>query len=136
MHHLRCAALALAIFGVSPLAIAADTMKPIVSSAAEGSHVFCASSCILRSLYVTTGAVSGYLMTFNTTTPPADGSLDGTPGHEKPIECLPAAAASMLGIDFGETADVYSTGLTAVFSTTGCFTKTLSGTAFFKGRVQ
>lgn len=117
---------------------AAETIKSAVSAAAESNHVFCDATgtspvhkapCIIRSLYVTTGAVAGYLMTFNAVSAPADGAVT-------PVECVVAPANSTVSIDFGETAEPYVTGMTAVFSSTGCFTKTASATAFFKGRMQ
>lgn len=108
---------------------AAENISAVVSSAAEGSRVFCSGKCFLRSLYVTSGAVAGYLMTFNATSAPGDGAVT-------PRECVAVPANTTVGIDFGETMEDYNVGLTAVFSTTGCFTKTASATAFFKGRKQ
>lgn len=108
------------------------------SLAAESSHVFCdavgafpvhKAPCFIRSVYVTTGATAGYLMTFDAASAPGDGAVT-------PVECVIAPANSTASIDFGETTEPYGTGLTAVFSTTGCFTKTTSATAFFKGRAQ
>lgn len=122
---------------VSP-AFAAENIKPAVSAATEGSHVFCDATgtapvhkapCFIRSLYVTTGATAGYLMTFNAVSAPGDGAVT-------PVECVVAPANVTVSLDFGETSEQYGTGLTAVFSSTGCFTKTISATAFFKGRAQ
>ena len=115
---------------VAPTSASAAGITPIVSASAEGSHVLKGSPGNLYSLYVTTGATSGYVMTFNATTAPADGAVT-------PIECVPVFATSTLGLTFGSgPPDVYSTGITAVFSSTGCFTKTVSATAFFKARVM
>lgn len=116
----------------------AEAIKSDRSTSAESNHVFCDATgtapvhkapCFIRSLYVTTGAVAGYLMTFNAVSAPGDGAVT-------PTECIAAAANQTVAIDFGETSEQYTTGLTAVFSTTGCFTKTASATAFFKGRAQ
>jgi hypothetical protein len=134
------------LFGVALLlgallafqARSAEAIKSAVSAAAESSHVFCDATgaspvhkapCFLRSLYVTTGAVAGYVMTFNAVSAPADGAVT-------PVECIAAPANSTVSLDFGETTEQYVTGLTAVFSSTGCFTKTASATAFFKLRAQ
>ena len=115
---------------VAPTSASAAGITPIVSASAEGSHVLKGSPGNLYSLYVTTGATSGYVMTFNATTAPAYGAVT-------PIECVPVFATSTLGLTFGSgPPDVYSTGITAVFSSTGCFTKTVSATAFFKARVM
>jgi hypothetical protein len=115
---------------VPPSSAAAVGITPVVSAALEGSHVLKASAGNLYSLYVTTGTTAGYLMTFNATSAPADGAVT-------PIDCASAPANATTSITFnGAPPDVYSTGITAVFSTTGCFTKTISATAFFKGRIQ
>lgn len=119
-------------------AFAAENIKSAVSGAAEASHVFCDATgtspvhkapCFIRSLYVTTGATGGYLMTFNAVSAPSNGAVT-------PVECVVAPANQTVAIDFGETSEQYVTGLTAVFSSTGCFTQTTSATAFFKGRVN
>ena len=68
----------------------------------------------LLSLYVTTGATAGYVMTFNATGAPADGTVT-------PIECVMAPANSTVSISFDGPPDIYSIGIVAVFSTTGCF---------------
>jgi len=106
-------------------------LTPIVSSAAEASHVLKSlPDGVLYSLYVTTGATAGYLMTFNATSVPADGAVT-------PVECVIAPANSTVAVTFGSgPPDSYPVGITAVFSSTGCFTKTASATAFFKGRVK
>lgn len=117
---------------------AAEAINSARSGAAESNHVFCDATgtapvhkapCQIRSIYVTTGASAGYLMTFNAVSAPADGAVT-------PVECVSVPATTTVSIDFGTTAEPYVTGLTAVFSTTGCFTKTASATAFFKGRMQ
>lgn len=115
---------------IAPTAAAAAGITPVVSAAAEGSHVLKSGAGNLYSLYVSTGAAAGYLMTFNATSAPADGAVT-------PVECIAVPANSTASAFNGSgPPDAYSTGITAVFSTTGCFTKTVSATAFFKGRVQ
>lgn len=119
-------------------AFAAENIKGARSGAAEASHVFCDGTgaspvhkapCFLRSIYVTTGGTAGYLMIFNATSAPADGAVT-------PTECVVAPANTTTSFDFGDTSEQYVTGLTAVFSSTGCFTKTASSTAFFRGSAQ
>lgn len=103
---------------------------PVVSTAAEGSRVLKASPGNLYALYVTSGASAGYLMTFNATTAPADGAVT-------PINCVVIPTATTLALSWApQPPERYSTGITAVFSTTGCFTKTVSNTAFFHALVQ
>ena len=102
---------------------------PTVSAAAEASHLIKAAPGNLYSLYVTTGATAGYVMTFNAATVPPDGVVT-------PIECVAAPADSTVSISFDGPPDIYSVGIVAVFSSTGCFTKMASPTAFFKARAQ
>ena len=120
------------IGGVSPAPSSSSSfaITPASSAALETSHVLKASAGNLYSVYVITTSVGGYLMTFNATSAPADGAVT-------PVECIPVPASSVASINFdGAPPDNYSTGIVAVFSTTGPFTKTSSATAFFKWRVQ
>lgn len=103
---------------------------PIVSAAAEGSHILKAAKGTLISLYVTAGASAGYLMTLNSATVPADGAVT-------PINCVQVAANNTVALNFApQPPEYYSTGIVVVFSTTGCFTKTISNTAYFHALVQ
>jgi len=113
-----------------PTSSSSFAITPGSSAALEASHVLKASAGNLYSVYVVTGATAGFLMTFNATSAPADGAVT-------PVECIPVPANSVVSISFsGAPPDFYSTGIVAVFSTTGPFTKTSSATAFFKWRVQ
>lgn len=114
----------------TPSATSSYGITAVVSSAAEDSHVLKASAGNLYSVYVTAGATAGYLMVFDATSEPADGAVT-------PIQCVVAPANMTTGITFnGVTPEVYSTGITASFSTTGCFTKTTTPTVFFHGSVK
>lgn len=110
----------------SPAAITG--LSPVVSGAAEGSKVFKASAGNLYAYQVTTGASAGYVMIFNATSAPADGAVT-------PTKCVAVAANSTVGVSMNPP-EAFSTGITAVFSTTGCFTKTVSATAMFSGDVK
>lgn len=103
-------------------------IAPITSGAAEGSKVFKASAGNLYAYQVTTGAAAGYVMLFNATSAPADGAVT-------PVKCVSVAAGSTVGVSMNPP-EYFSTGVTAVFSTTGCFTKTVSATATFSGDVK
>ena len=120
-----------AIGGVyqAPSASSSFAITPGSSSALESNHVLKGSAGNLYSLYVVTGSVGGYLMTFNATSAPVDGAVT-------PVECIPVPANSIGSLDFAVIPDNYSTGIVAVFSSTGPLTKTASATAFFKWRVQ
>lgn len=105
-------------------------VAPVVSTAVESSHVFKSSAGSLIDAYVTVGASAGFLMIFNAVSAPADGAVT-------PQDCVPVSAAGTQSIfTSGAAPEGFTTGITAVFSTTGCFTKTASATAFFHGRVQ
>ncbi|MGH7059016.1 MAG: hypothetical protein ACREFH_01415 [Stellaceae bacterium] len=104
-------------------------IAPVVSSAVEASRLIKSGPGNLYSLYVTTGSTAGFVMTFNAAAAPADGPVT-------PVECVVAPINSTISINFSGPPDIYTRGIVAVFSTTGCFTKTASPTAFFKARAQ
>lgn len=104
-------------------------IAPVASSSAESNHVLKNSAGNLYDVYVVP-TVAGYLMVFDATSAPSDGSVT-------PKECVPAAANVPTAINFGGAPpESYATGIVAVFSTTGCLTKTASSTGWFHGRVQ
>ena len=108
----------------------AGPATPVVSAAAEGSHILKASPGCLLATYVTIGATGGYLMIFNSTTVPADGAVT-------PVECIQVAASTTGWENWAPLPPEYfSLGIVAVFSTTGCFTKTIGSSVFFHGIVQ
>lgn len=115
---------------IAPSSASTVGIAPIVSASVESNHVFKGSAGNLYSLSVTNGTASGYLLLFNATTAPADGAVT-------PLACYGMPSAnSTFALSFGSVPAYYSTGITAVFSTTGCFTKTASATAFFSGQAQ
>jgi hypothetical protein len=128
---LRCAAALcfLTVLGAEAAWAYEAGITPVVSAVPEASHLIKAASGNLYSLYVTTGTVPGYLMTFNSTSVPPDGPVT-------PVECVAAPANGTVSISFSGPPDIYSLGIVAVFSSTGCFTKTASVTAYFKARAQ
>lgn len=111
-----------------PTATATYGITPVVSSAAEANHVLKATPGNLYGLSVTTGATAGYVLLFNATSAPADGAVT-------PLFCYAIPASSSIGVTFDIPA-AFATGITASFSSTGCFTKTASATAFFAGSVK
>jgi hypothetical protein len=103
---------------------------PVVSAAAEGSHILKASPGCLVATYVTVGATGGFLLVFNLTTVPGDGAVT-------PTECIQVLANTTNYLNWApQPPEWFSNGIVVVFSTTGCFTKTISATAFFHGIVQ
>ena len=102
---------------------------PVKSATWESAHVFKSAGGQLTSAYVVS-SVAGYLMVFDSATVPPDGAVS-------PAECIPVPPNVASGISFsGLPPEAYANGISAVFSTTGCFTKTSSPTAFFHGAVQ
>lgn len=115
---------------VAPTATAAAGIAPVVSGAAESSHVLKASAGNFYSAYITTGATAGFFMIDDSATAKSNGAIT-------PMHCIQVAANSSASISTrGGPPDVFPTGITALFSTTGCFTLTLSATAFFSGSVK
>lgn len=117
----------------SSIAATNDTgvgLVPVHSSATEGSHVLCGAACNAYDLFVTVGGVPGYILVYNTTTAPPDGAV-------VPVFCIRASAGSTVSLSSsGEPPTKWTTGFTAVFSSTGCVTQTASATAFFSALVK
>lgn len=105
------------------------TINNMVSTAVESGRVVKAGAGNLYGIAATSGASAGYLMVFNATSVPADGAVT-------PHLCRVIAANSSITVDYGPIATRYSVGISAAFSTTGCFTKTASATAMFEVRYQ
>lgn len=104
-------------------------VEPVTSTAAEGSHVFKNAAGTLYSLSVVVGAVSGWLMLFDATSAPANGAVT-------PLGVWPVASDGTSGF-FQVPINVpwsFATGITAVFSSTGPYTKTTSATATFSAQ--
>lgn len=122
----------LAAFVMTTPALAAPDnllIAPTSSPAAEGARVFKVGPGNLYRLSITTGASAGYVMVFDAATAPADGTVT-------PAICRAVAASSTLSLALADPVARFGTGITAVFSTTGCFTKTISATAYFEGYFQ
>jgi hypothetical protein len=103
---------------------------PVVSAAAEGSHVLKASPGALLSVYTYNSGAAAFLMVFNATSLPANGAVT-------PIECVPVGSASYQFLNFApRPPEWYSTGIVVAVSTTGCFTLTVGSGAFFHAFVQ
>ena len=110
---------------------AAPIGNPIASSqtaTAASSLVLKASGGILNSLQANNSSTAGYLLVFDAASAPADGTVT-------PTFCYEMAANTTLqetwtyGVSF-------VTGITLVYSSTGCFSKTASATAFLAGQSQ
>jgi hypothetical protein len=113
------------------VSLSPTTASPVVSASAEASHVLKNSAGNLLSLTVTIGATSGYLMVFDATSAPSDGAV--TPKFCRYVKSDGTSGATSLA---WLNPLVFASGISVAFSSTGCFTKTASATAFFSGQVQ
>lgn len=114
---------------MAPVSTSGGALAATVTSAVASSVVGKASAGNMYDWQVTTGAIAGYVMTFNATSAPADGAVT-------PTQCVAVAANTTVGSSMLSMPERYSTGAVIVFSTTGCFIKTASATAFIRVRVQ
>ncbi len=115
----------------NPSSAAAAATTSASSTAAASNLVLKGSAGNLYNLTVTIGATSGYLLLFDATALPSNGAVT-------PVYCLPVTSNGTNGgaaLDFS-TPKRFGTGITAGFSTTGCFTLTASTTANFFGGYQ
>lgn len=118
---------------IAPTAGTAAGITAVFSGAAEANHVLKASAGNLYNAYATS-TVAGYLLIFNATSAPVDGAVT-------PQNCIPGALtqsgiyAASINYNSGPV-EIFTTGITASWSTTGCFTKTASATAFIHGSVK
>lgn len=108
----------------TPSGAAASGLAPVATSAVGSNTVVKASA---GTLYGFSGnsTVNGFFMLFNATSAPVDGAVT-------PVKCYPYVANTPFAAGFYPPLFL-STGITVVFSTTGCFTKTASATAFISG---
>lgn len=114
------------LYVAAPDAGALAGVAPVASAAVSGGVVLKASAGNLYGFNVTSGASAGYVLVLNTATVPADGAVT-------PLRCFTLAANTSIEASW-RAAPLYLTpGITVVFSTTGCFTKTASATAFISG---
>jgi hypothetical protein len=114
------------------------------STAAEASHVFKTTPGNLYAFGATSSASAGYILLIDSTTVPNDGALTSC-GTTNVAGCLKWCAP----IPSGSAASVFAgfqlspgppmpfvNGVVAVFSSTGCSTKTLGATSvFFEAQV-
>jgi hypothetical protein len=119
---------------VAPSSTGAAGLTPVVGGSAASSQVLKASAGNLYSAYANS-TVSGYLMIFNATAAPSNGSTTAGTASGNLVQCVGPSTNPFLSFDPGPP-EAYSVGITAVFSSTSCATLTLSATAFFHGSVQ
>ncbi|MDE0879995.1 MAG: hypothetical protein OSB00_15240 [Sphingomonas bacterium] len=112
----------------SPLSATSNpavALSPSVSGSAESSRVLKTASGNFYRASITTAGAAGYLMAFDAATVPSDGAVS-------PRICRAVAANTTLDVAFNIPVS-FNSGWVLVFSSTGCFTKTASATAYFEG---
>lgn len=122
---------------VQILPVTANPITAVVSAAAESGHVIKASGCsaaapcYLQDGYVVAGATAGFAMLLNAAAVPADGAVAAS----TLVDCIPVAAGTVSSLTYDSgIPESFSTGITVVFSSTGCFTITKINAAFIHAR--
>lgn len=112
----------------TPTSVSTGATTRASGTAAASSQVLKSSAGNLYDLKVTIGATSGYLLLFDATSLPSNGAVT-------PVFCERVNSDGTAGgASFAwPTPFPFATGITAGFSTTGCFTLTASATAAFFG---
>ncbi len=99
-------------------------------SAVASSRVLRSTAGLVMGVQVTTGATAGYVLLSDATSASVDGAVT-------PLKCYRVPATSSFSALWPAGSELrVSTGLVVAFSSTGCFTQTLSATAFISGDVQ
>ena len=101
----------------------------VVSTTAEASHVLKAKPGSLFGFSATTGASAGYVMLFDATAAPSNGTVT-------PVACYYIPSTSSFNTSWSQFPLAFNTGIVIEFSTTGCFAATSSSTAFFSAQIQ
>lgn len=107
--------------------ILGNPVPVLQSAAAEHNHVFKATGGNLYSVTVTPASTAGFLLIYDATVAPSDGSVT-------PNACYSVAASISTTVTFVWPFP-FVNGIVAVFSTTGCTTQT-SSNAFFDAQVK
>ncbi len=118
---------------ITPSSSSSIGITPVVSAAAEATHVLKAGAGNAYAVYATNlTSTQGFLLLINATSAPADGAVT-------PLACAPLAPNGVASLNYAPgPPGVFSTGITAVVtSAVTCFTKTTGViTAFISGSVQ
>lgn len=113
-----------------------STIPPVVCGSAVSSCVLKASGGYLYGVYAECSAAC-WLMVFNKTSAPSNGSTTAGIAANGMQECIAIPAAGVGSINYlPGPPSVFSTGITAVISSTTCATLTLATTGFIHGVVR
>lgn len=108
---------------------------PIVCGSAASSCVIKAAPGNIIQLYVTPSA-NGWLMIFNRTTAPSNGTTTAGTAANNMTDCIAVSAGTTTSMQVTTPMWQYSSGVVAAYSSTACPSLTLSATAFIKGFAQ
>lgn len=112
-----------------PSNLAAYGVTPVTTATAASSKLIKTGAGNLYGFEVVTGASAGYVMLFNATTLPANGTVT-------PFKVFGQVAANATVAVLFNPPIHFTTGMTIGFSTTGPFSLTASATAFISGDAQ
>ena len=122
--------------GIVPTSLSAGGITPVVCGSAASSCVLKASAGNLYSAYAECTAAC-WLMIFNSTTAPSNGSTTAGIASGNLVECIDVSAGSSRSLSFaGMPPEPYSVGITAAISSTACASLTLSTVGFVKGSIK
>lgn len=111
-----------------PSSSAAQGIAPVVTATAASSKILKASAGNLYGYSGTSGASAGYFLVYDLAAAPSNGTVT-------PADCVSVPATTTIGVSYNPPL-VMATGAVVAFSTTGCFTQTLSATAFISGEAK
>lgn len=107
-------------------------IAPCVAGSASSNCILKTTAGNLYGLYVTATS-AGYLMVFNTTTVPSNGSTTAGTASSDMQDCIQVPANSTVSLNNGDQPEVFSAGMVAVFSSgANCGTLTASSAAFIR----
>lgn len=112
-----------ALLGLIATPVAAQQVTNNVATTAAASSLNVGSPGYLHGVNVTSAATAGYVLVFDSASVPADGTVT-------PARCIPLAANTGIEMNWRSSPIQFRNGMVVVFSSTGCFTKTASATAF------
>lgn len=136
MKKFLCAA-AVFLFLCAPAHSQTASITPCVAGSSASACILKNYAGVLYSVYASAGDTAGYLMVFNSAVVPSDGSTTAGTAAGNMVECVAVAANSTTSINFSpEPSERFSSGIAAVFSSTGCAALTASATAFIKGLAE
>jgi len=130
------AANAVPFVGPAPSSSALVGITPVVGGSAASSLVLKNAAGNLYSVYAECSAAC-WLMVFNSTSAPSNGSTTAGVASGNMVECIPISAGGFGSVNYaGGPPAVYSVGITAAISSTTCATLTLATTGFIHGMVM